>query len=835
MEENQNLWIWMSASQLGSATSWLRQWTNNFIEYQKNARQANMDEFNAKNDNQIRAIIDEGLKATDHWVAQECNRTTRMQSVAKWIRDFYWNSRWKDYSSIEDVPLIDAYIKANPSSKKPIYSFILDEWEICDPTPLYEQMWRQKKEIVPESEVASTEDLYDTNRGRYSVLTPNEDTFSRYDPTSWEEAWEWWENKLEWFADNFWGSLSNFIKDISDLILNLGDTAKTLVQLPVGATMNALGSDDYIDRMTNEAVKKWYNEANNIADWAWDYLVERWWWKDENWNWNGLMDWLATMANTLYEDPVWWFDDIMWIVEWWAWLTDNILRKSYKYTNNASLLKAADRAKQISDTAEAISPSWMVTHPIRTVKGWAKLAWKARNSVADTRPGRAISEFIENSSKKISDYVAQSERMKKLKSFANTKRGKIIFPEAHDIYMDLTPTSAEFKTKFARQYGEDYADYLNKKWIVWGPEEVVDRLQFENDKLYKDVTNAVKEMEIPIDVAWNKYVEEMLKYNISHAYYTMDRTKSLPKMLEAYNKYLTTGQIDPMDLLFNKRYFERKTKFAYWAKWVAPEKWEKATNIDNEIREILLQAADEQWATNLRELSKNIGQNKSIMDAIGEDAMKKHHGWNLGFSDYVLMVAGADSGRLKTAMLKKVLNSDWFKKLQLKMGNKLRDIVPEWFGSVDIDEIRKSNAEYRVSRAYEDAMWDWTPRLTDDVQWWVVATDNDGWANMRPADAIAYADRVIELYRNSPRNVEKKIVERIPTDTSETLKKAQRSNSSSSKSTKSTKNTKSTKKTNSSNEELVEKVNNVKKATEETTQKLKETNPKEWWEESLFN
>ena len=550
MDENQNLWMWVQW--LGSATSWLRQRANGFIDYQNQSRQAHVDAFNAQNDNQIKAIHNEWMNATNHWVAQECNRTTRLQSVAKWIRDYYWNSRGKDYSWVEDVPLVDAYIKANPTSKKPIYAFILDESDLCDPIPLYEQMGWIEKEMQEEASIA--EPMFDPTWSRLWLVTPDTEVWTRNELTSWSEWWETGKEKLETFADNFWKSFENFVKDIWDIIEHPGEVLKSLVQLPVWVWANITNSDDYIEYMTNERVKKFYEEANALADWAWDYIIDRWRWRDEDWNLNSLKDWLATMGNTLYSDPVWWIDDLLAVVEWWASLTDNALRWIAKFsTNPENLLDAAHTAWKISDVAEAISPSGMVTHPVRTMKAGKKLAGKAWNAVADTKPGRALWELIENTTKKISDYVAQSERMKKLKSFANTKRWKIVFPEAHDIYMDLTPTSPEFKAKFAREYGVDYADHLNKHGIVWGPEEVVDRLQYENDKLYKNVTEAVKEMKDPINVEWNKYVEEMLKYNISHAYYTMDRSGALWKMLEVFNKYMNTGTIDPQDLLFNKR------------------------------------------------------------------------------------------------------------------------------------------------------------------------------------------------------------------------------------------------------------------------------------------
>lgn len=136
-EENQNVWKRFNARQ-----SSLRDWANSMVWLQNNARQQQMDEFNVQKDNEIMNNYSAGLRATDHGVSQDCNTATKIWLVAQWIRKYFAQPEnwWIDYSNVEDVQLVDAYKAENPDSEEAIWQFVLDDSQVCDPNPLYEQM-----------------------------------------------------------------------------------------------------------------------------------------------------------------------------------------------------------------------------------------------------------------------------------------------------------------------------------------------------------------------------------------------------------------------------------------------------------------------------------------------------------------------------------------------------------------------------------------------------------------------------------------------------------------------------------------------------------------------
>lgn len=148
MEDTQAQWKRFQQS------SWLRDWTQNIVNFQNSAIQQQREKFNAEKDNQMMDTFSESINATSHWVSQECNKAFRKQLVAKWLRDYFWETQWIDYSNVEDVPLVDWFIRENPNTKTSIYDFILDDNQVCDPTQLYYDIWIQQPEevVTPEEE-----------------------------------------------------------------------------------------------------------------------------------------------------------------------------------------------------------------------------------------------------------------------------------------------------------------------------------------------------------------------------------------------------------------------------------------------------------------------------------------------------------------------------------------------------------------------------------------------------------------------------------------------------------------------------------------------------------
>ena len=602
---------------------------------------------------------------------------------------------------------------------------------------------------------------YDPNLSLRSTLTPqdseaNDNLIPHLEPTSFADA----DNKLVWFAWNAVKSLWNLWADLVDMFVNFKDTATTLAELPVGIVNNITWLDDELDSMTGNKLYNIYNEANQIADWMWDYLIERYWWTDENWNLNWILWWLATLGDTIYKDPAWVLSDVAWLLSGWAWATKTLLKKT-KYAN------AANTAAKIQKYANAVDPINIIENPVNAFKETKWLVKKGVDAVKSTDLWKTVSKVYD----KIWDYVVQSDKIKWLRSLVDTKVWKLLFPDAKDLYKQIAPMSTSDIAKFEVDFWEKYWDYLNRMWVDWKPAEIVDKLQYQTDKLYKESTDAFKKMSENWDKikitnakeAWD--IKNMLAWNIqTQGYLDPHNTAALKKMAEIYQTFLTTWEIDPMDFLTQKRYFERKSKFTY----ANPNnynalKWQRATNIDSTAREVMLNFADTHWYENLRQVNEQIRKNRSIIDWMWKSIVKGYAPWTIWLSDIIYAAASWNPNALTRLAAKWIVNNSFVNNLRLGIGNKIRWVSRQPRETVDMDEIRKVNAQNRVQDAYDFAVWDWSPRLTELYGWWVEATDNMDRAVMRDADAIADAERIIETYAHTPWDVEKKVVEWQPT------------------------------------------------------------------------
>ena len=452
-----------------------------------------------------------------------------------------------------------------------------------------------------------------------------------------------------------------------------------------------------------------------------------------------------------------------------AWLTKWALKKikNIKSIDNIADVSKIDKwikiADKVQNTAWAASPTAAIIHPIDTFNR-VKNELKA---LMDTRGWKTILKYAN----KVKDYVMKSDKMNNFRKLADTKVWKYAFPEASEIYKSLAPMEPSQISKFESDFWVKYWDYLNEKWIKWTPQEIIDQLQYENDRLFNEVSQWFSKIEEPIKVSWadKAWLESMLQHNIMHLKSTYPEKvfysrPELQEMVNALMRLQDTWEMSWMDYLFNKRYFERKTKFSYWkTKWIAPDRVELATNIDNAIREIWLKYADNNGFTNLKNINDQIRKNRAIIDWMWEKAIRAawYKNW-IKLSDVILAAASYDPSILGTKAFLWFLDSNLFKEWQLKLWNAIRWIKKWDFASIDIDEIMKTNAKNMVDNFYNMAKWDWTPMLWKITEWWVVATDNTDWATMRAKDLPKLTDLVIETYAKTPRDVEKQVVDFTP-------------------------------------------------------------------------
>lgn len=736
-----------------------RQEQKNQLTQQSNAWLVSQMEADSDN------FLQQSLATTDPTTSKKNSAACNLNDLAIAMDKRRFQNRWVHIDKTK-------YPTANAIAKQWIRTFPNDEthvnncinWKTDLPTTL-QRIWitltdedRQMLEEKNQMSMSNRKISFDPNLSTRSVLTPqnneaNDNLLPHYEPTSFWDA----DSKVLWFAKNLVGSLWNLWADFVDIFANLEDTATTLAEIPVWVVNNISWLDDELDSMTEDKLYNLYEEANEIADGLWDYLIERYWWTDENWELNDVFSWLANLWDTLYKDPAWVFSDVMWVISWGAWLTKNAL-KGTKY---------AEKAAKIQKIANAADPINIIQHPIKATKAAGKWVGKAWKFAKNTDIGKNVAKTVE----KIWDYVVQSDKVKSLKWLVDTKVGKFLFPKAKDLYKKIAPMSNNDIAKFETDFWEKYWDYLNRQWVKWTPPEIVDQLQFQNDRLYKESTNAFREMsenwqKIKITdpkEAWD--IRDMLAWNIQNQYYLdPHNTQPLNEMQRIYNNFLSTWEIDPIDFLTQKRYFERKSKFTYAnPNNYNPEKRARATNIDSTAREVMLNYADTHGYENLRKVNEQIRKNRAVIDWMWKTIMKDYPEWTIWLSDLIYAAASFNEKALARLTVKVIMNTSWMNNLRLNWGNKLRWVPTSPWEKIDMDEIRKVNAQNRIQDAYDFAMWNWTPRLLDSAQWWVVATDNMNFAKMRDADAIADAERILETYAHSPWDVEKEVVEWKPT------------------------------------------------------------------------
>lgn len=758
---------------------------NNINSWQSTTRQQYYDAKNQEIANQAQNMFECSVR-TDDWQVRKMNMSwANLNNMALLIKQAS-NQQWfHSYDELDPWAALCRFLEKNPSyfqlTQDTLNGTIsLDDWAY--ETKLVNPLVNINEQDTWEKRWArfgTTRNLtYDPTKSTKSLLTPQNSEWN--DNLLWYMQWTAWDDVetkypnsehpyVEAFVDNFGKSFYNLVSDYADILANPRDSLWAMTETAVWALSNATTLDDKIDSMENSALKEFLSEANQYADWAWDYLVDRFWGRDENWNINNVLEWIAQLWDTFYTDPVWFLSDMWDAIEWWAGLTKWVLKKvkNLKNIDNvAAIEKWIEKADKIQKTAQAASPSAVIRHPVDTFK---RVKWELKTLIDSAKKTRWWAEILKYAKKGIENF--KSNKMQKLKSFADSKRWKYVFPEASELYKSLAPMDPRQISKFESDFWIKYWDYLNEKWIKGTPAEMIDQLQYENDRLFKEVSDWFANIEKPIKVSGSdkSYMESMLQHNIMHlkntypekVFYTRPE---LQEMANALIKLKETWEISWMDYLFNKRYFERKTKFSYWkTKGIAPERVELATNIDNAIREIWLKYAEENWFPNMKNINDQIRKNRAIIDWMGEKAIKAawYKNW-IQLSDVILAASSWDPSVLWVKAFLWFIDSNLFKKWQLNLWNIIRWIKKWEFDSVDMNEIRKVNAKNRENDFYNMAKWDWTPRLDTITEWWVEATDNTDWATMRAADLPKLTDLVIEQYAKTPRDVEKKVEERVP-------------------------------------------------------------------------
>lgn len=381
-EENQNMG--KSVSQLN--TSSLRDWANSMIDFQKQARQEQMAKASVESDNSIKNLMVSWMTTTNHWVSQDCDRAARIWLVAQWIRQYFAlpENWWTDYSNVPDVDLVNSYKDSNPDSEEAIWQFVLDDSQICDPNPLYQELGFYWEPQVEEEISETIEEEWNPRVEAWTNIAwavtesvlwlPKFVWKESADIAAWTLKLFWWDEEkanaaaeeVKSFIDkiSFWNEdslLYKWTKISSDLVLAYLLWKWLFPQTNIGnlwwGTKSLLGAAEWAWDMAlysmiseQESPSKW---DINIGMWLWWFLPYLWllwrWWKDLiKWLWKKEIENAIPKVSKLSEGRQDSFLKDFWITfeEWMneRWL---ITYKDVQDYFNASKWAKLDALKQI--------------------------------------------------------------------------------------------------------------------------------------------------------------------------------------------------------------------------------------------------------------------------------------------------------------------------------------------------------------------------------------------------------------------------------------------------------------------------------------------------------
>ena len=298
---------------------------SNIGSWQSNTKKVYNEAKNQEISNQAQNMFECSVR-TDDWQVRKMNMSwASLNNMALLIKQAS-NQQWfSSYDELNPVETLCRFLQRNPKYfqlTQDTLSWIisLDDWayetKIVNPLNNIsnESLWAKQY-----TGYYSPRSLYyNPELSTKSLLTPQNNESN--DNLLWHLEWTKWadvENKykdsdypyIQAFVDNFWTSFYNLVTDISDILANPLDTLWAAIETAVWWAANLTTLDDKVEQLENSALKQFLMESNEYADWAGDYLVDRFWGRDENWELNDVIWGIIQLWDTFYTDPVWFLHD----------------------------------------------------------------------------------------------------------------------------------------------------------------------------------------------------------------------------------------------------------------------------------------------------------------------------------------------------------------------------------------------------------------------------------------------------------------------------------------------------------------------------------------------
>lgn len=319
------------------------------------------------------------------------------------------------------------------------------------------------------------------------------------------------------------------------------------------------------------------------------------------------------------------------------------------------IMENPDKAKQLEDVFGAVASG-------------SELVGNATALVG--APG-AVQRTV-NTTRNAANTVAGATRNAVNQTF---QAGKKVLPKSENIMNKvarLTPTQAR---KFEQLTGKTHGQYLTETGNFGTPDEIVRRESEKFAQSLKSVDDTLSQLDGEftdgiIDDVLNELQEKAVATstkNVKSPY--LDRVNEL--MAKNTESGLSMSEINEL-----KRLYERNVKLGY-NKLVDAEKIQRATNLDNALREWQILKAEELGFENLRDLNKQTQASKQLINSLGDQLIGQTGLNDVTLTDWI-MLSGGDPTAVGGLLTKKFFSS---KKVQSK--------IAEWLNDTEVTPIIK--------------------------------------------------------------------------------------------------------------------------------------------------
>jgi len=539
-------------------------------------------------------IYDKSLDSKDPVEAQTLKSQWKFWQLADMVRNLMYEKEWMNLDNFKDEDVVTAFLKDNPDMVNQFDSFM---------------NWEQTAESF------ATRNWFDYNqidKAVDQVFWSNWTTAS-YMNQQWE--WEWndeffWRLDTEtldqwasvkWFLKNLAKSTWNVVADVWNMVVNPFDTANALAKTAVWAWMNVLWIDDNTDD------EWWLAEANQVADWLWEFLKERYWGKKE-------------ILNTLYSDPMWLVSDIASIATWWAWAVKSIawgiakgaakvwLANTARTAWNVS--KVAGKVMNIADKADPYTQAMKVYG-----KWWEKAVEYWTKWVNYVKENFNIDNFVwldAKTKKNIQDNPYAAEAWEKAQNYIEEnwlpdKSQRVskdlmqwvveeVQTEINKLKQQLWETSPEYKKLKESWAKVSFYDINNKineilenagvqiseKWALDFSKTAIKDTEASAIRRLYNWAKSTDEMDIAEYMRYRKFIDELWLWEDAKG----TPWKNVLKQIREAGNEIAHEQVEPLKLL-DKQFSERAAALDKVTEWIVYREKRKAGQIKDNINQIL--------------------------------------------------------------------------------------------------------------------------------------------------------------------------------------------------------------------------------------------------------